>query len=118
MYDIYLHPCIRSQDLERLPPSLIEAFNKVYYPDLEKTPYPGTSKVKKHRLPDKPLDGYYAIEIDWKEEFEGDIFKLCYRIVYSIDSTNKRVYVISYGDHNPAYDSAKQRTQGGKLYRH
>ena len=26
MYDIYLHPCIRSQDLERLPPSLIEAF--------------------------------------------------------------------------------------------
>ena len=109
---------MENRDASRFLRSSALLLDKVYYPDLEKTPYPGTSKVKKHRLPDKPLDGYYAIEIDWKEEFEGDIFKLCYRIVYSIDSTNKRVYVISYGDHNPAYDSAKQRTQGGKLYRH
>jgi hypothetical protein len=117
MYDIYLHPHIKSQDLDRLPLSLIEDFTRIYQPDLEKTPYPESSSIRKHLLPNKPLNGYYSIDIKWEEEFEGDFFTVNYRIVYGIEDVNRRVYIISFAEHDLAYDSAKQRTKGGKFYK-
>jgi len=117
MYEVRYHPYFKSKDLNKLLPFLIEDFTEIYYPDLQNSPYPGTSRVRKHRLLNKPLDGYYAVEVDWSEEFEDVISSEKYRIVYSIDEVTKTVYIISFDDHNPAYDSAKERTKGGKLYR-
>jgi mRNA-degrading endonuclease RelE of RelBE toxin-antitoxin system len=119
MYDVQPHPLLLSQDLnsEVLPPSLVEDFLELYKADLERNPYPGSSRIRKHYLANPPLQGYYAVDITWQEEWEGERFRLEYRIVYWIDDVNRKVVVISFDRHDVAYDKAKQRTRGGRLYR-
>ena len=49
------------------------------------------------------LKGCRAIEIDWND--------ISYRLVYQIDekSKPKRVLILSFSEHDPAYKMAKQR---------
>jgi hypothetical protein len=118
MYDVYVHPLCFSQDINNfLPPSLVDDFDELYRADLERNPYPGSSKIRKHYLSDPPLNGYYAVDIRWEEEWNDVTFRVEYRIVYWINEAERRVDVISFDHHDSAYDKAKQRTKGGKVYR-
>ena len=54
------------------------------------------------------LANYRALEIDW-----GDFaYRLIYRVIES--PFPKTVRIISFDEHDPAYDSAKQRLRSSK----
>jgi mRNA interferase RelE/StbE len=102
-YLLKTHSLIASQDLLTLPESLQEAFVDICQAVLTVDPYDCLG------LPNHPLKGklkqYRAIELDW----EGD----CYRLVYRIYETPspKRVLVLSIAEHDAAYERAQQRNR-------
>ncbi|MEW6498292.1 MAG: hypothetical protein AB1589_38200 [Cyanobacteriota bacterium] len=96
------HPKIDSEDLPALPTELQEDFSELYKPILMADPY------RCGGFPNHPLSGKLkdcrTLEIDW----EGISYRLVYRVYES--PAPKRVFVISFDEHDPAYDKAKQRT--------
>jgi mRNA-degrading endonuclease RelE of RelBE toxin-antitoxin system len=113
MYYISYHQSLQKEDFDDgdLPEDLQEDFINIYKRDLSRNPYPGSSKVRKHILPNKPLAGYYAVDITWSRKLKDKAFREQFRIVYDIDEKNKRVTVFSFDRHDIAYDKAKERTR-------
>ena len=95
------HPKIENEDLKSLPDVLERDFWEIYQLILKADPY-GCGGFPNHPLKGK-LKGYRALEIDW----EG----VAYRLVYCVyeKPSPRRVLVISFAEHDPAYEKAIAR---------
>ena len=103
-YFLQVHPLVLSEDLPNLPTVLQADFEGLFKPILQSSPETG-GILSCHKLKGD-LRGYHALEI-LHDEAE-------YRLVYRIyeKPTPKRVRVISFDIHDPAYEKAKQRVMG------
>ncbi|MFB2898185.1 hypothetical protein ACE1CI_35155 [Aerosakkonemataceae cyanobacterium BLCC-F50] len=95
------HPKIDSEDLPALPMELQEDFSEIYKPILMVDPF-RCGGFPNHALEGR-LKNYRTLEIDWN----GISYRLVYRVYES--PAPKRVYVVSFAEHDPAYDKAKER---------
>ncbi len=87
-------------DISQLPPQLQQKWPN-YQKILALDPYQ-TLGFPSHNLTGK-LKGCRALEIDWND---------CpYRLVYRIQEkpSPKRVVILSFAEHDPAYEKAKKR---------
>ncbi|MFB2981506.1 type II toxin-antitoxin system RelE/ParE family toxin [Microseira sp. BLCC-F43] len=100
------HPKVDSEDLPALPTELQEDFEQIYKPILMVDPF-RCGGFPNHALKGR-LKDYRTLEIDW----DGVSYRLVYRIYES--SAPKRVFVVSFAEHDPAYDKAKERTGRSK----
>ncbi len=100
------HSKIESEDLPALPYELQEDFRDLYKPILMADPY-RCSGFPNHTLSGK-LKDYRTLEIEWAG--------ISYRLVYCVyeSPAPKHVFVVSFDEHNPAYQKAKQRTGRAK----
>ncbi len=91
---------VQQQDLSALPAELRADFAR-YQQILALDPYK-TRRVPSHSLQGE-LANYRALEIDWNG--------VAYRLVYRIYETPapKRVVILSFAEHDPAYDRALER---------
>jgi len=105
-YLFQTHPLVISEDLPALPPELRTAFSNEYRSMLATAPY-GCRGFPNHDLKGR-LEDYRTLDID----FEGISYRLVYRVYES--PAPKRVYVVSFDEHNPAYNKAKERTGRAK----
>lgn len=99
-YQIKLHNLVTARDLSGLPSSLKKDFLQ-YQKVLSLSPYE-TKGIPSHNLTGD-LTGYRALEIDYNN--------ISYRLVYRIHEKPipKRVLIISFAEHDPAYERAKER---------
>ena len=100
------HPKVDSEDLPVLPIELQEDFEQIYKPILMVDPF-RCGGFPNHALKGR-LKDYRTLEIDW----DGISYRLVYRVYEA--SAPKRVFVVSFAEHNPAYDKAKERTGRSK----
>ncbi|HEY9850396.1 MAG TPA: hypothetical protein V6D28_13100 [Leptolyngbyaceae cyanobacterium] len=100
-YIFQIHPLVISEDLPALPSELIAAFSDEYRPILSSDPY-GCKGFPNHDLKGR-LQDFRTLDID----FGGISYRLVYRVYES--PAPKRVYVVSFVEHDPAYDLAKER---------
>ncbi|MGA9381602.1 MAG: hypothetical protein WBV73_22810 [Phormidium sp.] len=100
-YIFQIHSLVISEDLPELPLDLRTAFSDEYRSILSADPY-NCKGFPNHDLKGR-LEDFRTLEID----FEGISYRLVYR-VYETPAP-KRVYVVSFAEHNPAYDKAKER---------
>lgn len=100
-YIFQIHPLVISEDLPELPPELVTAFSDEYRSILSVDPY-NCEGFPNHDLKGR-LKDFRTLEVD----FEAISYRLVYR-VYETPAP-KRVYVVSFAEHNPAYDKAKER---------
>ncbi|MCL1468903.1 hypothetical protein [Argonema galeatum] len=100
------HPKVDSEDLPALPTELQEDFAEIYKPILMADPF-RCGGFPNHALEGR-LKDYRTLEIDW--------IGVSYRLVYCVyeSPAPKRVFVVSFAEHNPAYDKAKERTGRAK----
>jgi len=89
------------EDFPLLPSELLEDFANVIKPLLQLDPLNFCGTYSSHALLGD-LQGYRALEIDFE-----NLYRLVYRI-YDKPSP-RRVVIISFGEHDPAYENAKQR---------
>ncbi len=103
-YFLQVHPLVFSEDLPNLPTVLQADFESLFKPILQSSPETG-GILSCHKLKGD-LRGYHALEIPYDEAE--------YRLVYRIyeKPAPKRVRVISFDIHDPAYEKAKQRVMG------
>ena len=103
-YRLKIHPLVNSEDIPALPAELQADFYEVFQPILQTDPY-NCDGFPHHSLKGD-LTGYRALDIEW----EGN--PNAYRLVYRINEkpAPKRVLIVSFAEHNPAYDRAKERT--------
>ena len=103
-YFLQVHPFILSEDLSNLPTVLQADFESLFKPILQSSPETG-GILNCHKLKGD-LCGYHALEIPYDEAE--------YRLVYRIyeKPVPKRVRMISFDIHDPAYEKAKQRVMG------
>jgi mRNA interferase RelE/StbE len=101
-YLLKSHQKFRSEDLPALPDELRALYEEFYKVILSEDPY-NCKGFPNHALKGR-LDDYRTLEIDWN----GVSYRLVYRIYES--PTPKRVFIISFEEHDPAYDKAKERT--------
>ncbi len=99
-YQIKLHKLFSQEDLLILPVELQEDFSK-YQQVLSLDPYE-TRGVPSHSLTGT-LRGYRALEIDGN----GVSYRLVYRIYEK--PAPKRVFILSFAEHDLAYEKAKER---------
>jgi mRNA interferase RelE/StbE len=99
-YLVKLHKLVNSQDLPLLSPELRADFFR-YQQILALDPYK-TYGVASHNLLGK-LASCRALEIDWN----GVAHRLVYRVYES--PAPKRVLILSFGEHDPAYLNAQAR---------
>lgn len=99
-YQIKVHSLLSIEDLPNLPSELKKDFEK-YQQVLGLDPNE-TRGIPSHKLIGE-LKGYRALEIDWNN--------VSYRLVYRIyeKPSPKRVIVVSFAEHDPAYEKAKAR---------
>ncbi|MBL1208394.1 hypothetical protein [Geminocystis sp. GBBB08] len=99
-YQIKLHNLVTQDDLPDLPLELRKDLIK-YQQVLSLDPH-HTKGIFSHNLIGE-LKGYRALEIEWNN--------VGYRLVYRIyeKPAPKRVVIISFAEHDPAYQKAKQR---------
>lgn len=95
------HPNIDSEDLPALPTELREDFSELYKPILMADLY-RCGSFPNHVLSGR-LKDYRTLEIDWG----GVSHRLVYRVYES--PAPKRVLVISFDEHDRAYEKAKAR---------
>ncbi|HIK09624.1 MAG TPA: hypothetical protein IGS52_05050 [Oscillatoriaceae cyanobacterium M33_DOE_052] len=100
-YLLQIHLLVNREDLPQLPQEIQEDFETIYKQILQLDPYrcggfPSADKQGN-------LSGYRALEIDWL----GVAYRLIYRIYEK--PAPKRVFIISFGEHDTAYDRAKER---------
>ena len=100
-YLLQVHPLVFSEDLPTLPKELQSDFEKLFKPILQISPNNG-GILSCHKLKGR-LKGYHALEIKYNNQQ--------YRLVYRIydKPIPKRVKVISFDVHDPAYEKAQQR---------
>ena len=100
-YLLQVHPLVISEDLPNLPTVLKTDFEGLFKPILQSSPDNG-GILSCHKLKGD-LRSYHALEILYEDEE--------YRLVYRIfeKPAPKRVRVISFDIHDPAYEKAKQR---------
>ena len=101
-YLFQTHALVISQDLPALPPELRTTFLDEYRSILSADPY-GCSGFPNHKLTGR-LKDYRTLDINW----EGVSYRLVYRVYES--PTPKRVFVVSFDEHDAAYEKAKERT--------
>ena len=101
-YKVQIHQLVRTEDLPDLPEELQEDFQDICDTVLSQDPY------KCLGLPNHALKGrlkdYRSLDIDFND--------IAYRLVYRIydKPAPKRVVVVSFAEHDPAYIIAKERT--------
>ncbi len=100
MYKLALHQHIQSEDLVLLPEELQKKFIQ-YQKVLKIDPYK-TKGIPSHNLQGN-LKNYRALEID----FEGTSYRLVYRVYNS--SSPRYINIISFGEHDLAYEKAIER---------
>jgi mRNA interferase RelE/StbE len=100
------HLKVDREDLPALPTELQEDFEQIYKPILMVDPF-RCGGFPNHALKGR-LKDYRTLEIDW----DGVSYRLVYRIYESC--VPKRVFVVSFAEHDPAYDKAKERTGRSK----
>lgn len=101
-YLFQTHALVISEDLPALPSELRATFLNEYRSILSADPY-DCSGLPNHDLTGR-LKDYRTLDIDW----EGVSYRLVYRVYES--PAPKRVYVVSFDEHDPAYEKAKERT--------
>lgn len=99
-YKVQLHQGVTQEDALGLPALLREDLPR-YQRVLALDPYK-TRKVPNHSLKGE-LAGYRALEITWN----GVAYRLVYRIYDT--PTPRRVLVLSFAEHDPAYERAIAR---------
>jgi mRNA-degrading endonuclease YafQ of YafQ-DinJ toxin-antitoxin module len=99
-YQIKLHNCVISEDLLNLPYELKQ--DLVQYQKVLSLDPLQTKGIPSHDLKGD-LRGYRALEIDWNN--------ISYRLVYRISEkpAPKQVLILSFGEHDFAYEKAKER---------
>ena len=97
------HPKVDAEDLPTLPIELQADFAELYQLILMTDPY-RCGGFPNHALKGNLRD-YRTLEIDW----EGVSYRLVYRIYESL--APKRVFVVSFDEHDAAYDKAKERSR-------
>jgi len=102
-YLLQVRPLVLSEDLPNLPTILKTDFEGLFKPIFQSNPDTG-GILSFHKLKGD-LRGYHALEIRFDE--------MEYRLVYRIHDkpAPKRVKVISFDIHDPAYEKAKQRVE-------
>lgn len=103
-YFLQVHPLVVSEDLPNLPTVLKADFEDLFKPILQSTPDTG-GILSCHKLKGD-LRGYHALEV----AFDDAEYRLVYRIFEK--PAPKRVRVISFDIHDPAYEKAKERVMG------
>jgi Txe/YoeB family toxin of Txe-Axe toxin-antitoxin module len=103
-YFLQVHPLVLSEDLPILPVILRVDFEELFKPILQSSPDTG-GILSFHKLKGD-LRGYHALEIP----FDDAEYRLVYRIFDK--PAPKRVRVISFDIHDPAYEKAKERVTG------
>ncbi|WP_223805657.1 hypothetical protein [Pseudanabaena sp. UWO310] len=106
LYAIQENQLVIQQDIQKLPVQI-----QNLYPSLKQLLSTNPLQTNQY-FPNHALKGdlanYRALEIDW-----GDCaYRLIYRVVES--PFPKTVRIISFDEHDPAYDSAKQRLRSSK----
>ena len=99
-YQIKLHNSVVGVDLPNLPPKLKQDLAQ-YQKVLSLDPYK-TKGIPNHSLIGD-LRGYRTLEIDWNN--------ISYRLVYRIyeKPAPKRVFILSFAEHDLAYEKAEER---------
>lgn len=102
-YLFQVHPQVAAQDLPNLPVELRELFLGSIRQQLVTNPAV-SSKFQTHTLSGK-LASYRAVEIEWQGNPNA------YRLVYRVydKPAPRRVLVLSFDEHDAAYDKAKER---------
>jgi mRNA interferase RelE/StbE len=100
-YLVKSHRLVEEQDLGELTPELLEIFADIRQSVLVADPY-GCLGLPNHSLRGE-LVNHRALEIDWNG--------VAYRLVYRIYETPapRRVVILSFAEHDPAYDRALER---------
>ncbi|HEY9812831.1 MAG TPA: hypothetical protein V6D31_04755 [Candidatus Sericytochromatia bacterium] len=101
-YLLKIHPKVNDEDLPVLPTELQEDFSEIYKPILMIDPY-RCGGFPNHALTGR-LKDYRSLEIDWV----GVSYRLVYRVYES--PAPKRVFIISFDEHDLAYEKAKERS--------
>jgi len=104
-YLLKINPLVIREDLPLFPEELQTDFEAVFQPILQTDPY--KCEGFPHHLLKGELAGYYALEIEW--EGNPNSYRLVYRIYDK--PAPRRVLIISFGEHDPAYDKAKTRAR-------
>lgn len=100
-YQVRVNNFVIKEDLPQLPKELRQDFddfcNSIFVEDPD-----DCFGLNNHNLKGE-LKGYRALEIDWNN--------VSYRLVYRIykKPSPKRVMIISFAEHDPAYEKAKAR---------
>jgi mRNA-degrading endonuclease YafQ of YafQ-DinJ toxin-antitoxin module len=102
-YQVKTRQEVRETDLPNLSQELQEIFQDICDAVFVVDPY-NCSGFPNHALKGK-LKGYRALEIDWNQ--------VSYRLVYRIyeKPSPRRVLVISFAEHDPAYEKAVARVK-------
>ena len=101
-YQIQIFNPVKTEDLPNLPIELQQDFRDICESILTHDPY-NCCGFSNHPLQGK-LKNYNSLEIDY--------LAIAYRLVYRIyeKPSPKRVVIISFDEHDSAYDKAKTRT--------
>lgn len=102
-YDVQVYQLVYAQDLPELPNLLQDDF--LFYQKVLTVSPQNPSRVPSHSLKGRLTD-YRALDIEW--EGNPNAYKLVYRIYEK--PAPKRVVIISFAEHDPAYDKAKDRS--------
>jgi hypothetical protein len=102
IYLVRSHPKVKNEDLSELPKELREDFEDIKFL-LSVDPYSCSGLISSHELLWK-LEGCRALEI----KHCGEAYRLVYR-VYELPENDKKVEILSFAIHDPAYDRAKVR---------
>ena len=102
-YEVQVHPLVYSQDLLGLPEQLQDEFP--FYQQILTIIPQNPSRVPSHNLKGRLTD-YRALDIEW--EGNPNAYKLVYRVYEK--PAPRRVVIISFAEHDLAYDRAKERT--------
>jgi Txe/YoeB family toxin of Txe-Axe toxin-antitoxin module len=100
-YQVKVINVVKEKDLPELPLKLRQDFQDICNSIFVEDPY-GCFGLDSHNLKGD-LSGYRALEIDWN----GISYRLVYRIYEK--PVPKRVLIVSFAEHDPAYEKAKQR---------
>lgn len=102
-YQLKIHPLVLSEDIPGLPEDLQVDFHEIFKTILQFDPHCCDG------LPCHPLRGkltnWMALEVEW--ENNPNAYRLVYRIIEK--PAPRYVEVVSFAQHDPAYDKAKLR---------
>ncbi len=106
LYKIQIHPAVNSEDLPRVPEQLKVDF-ALYRLVLARNPQK-PSRIPSHNLTGN-LSGYRALEVLWEGNY--NVYRLVYRVYEK--PAPRRVVILSFAEHDPAYEKAKARIGKG-----